>query len=335
MRVSLVVSCLFLLSALSLEAVAGSSLKGLLARTVPDTRLSGWNPELLWSSLEPAEGQYNFSAVDAALAKGLPLRLRVWAGVYEPKLLRDKLGAVIVQNDQTRSKDPMVPYWKSAAIADKYWTYYENLQVALRNHTGESNPLIHGIQISGTMFVYSEPFLHQFGSKFTRKNVVASKWTAKKDKAAQIRCINIHHKVWTTVPQMFAFNAYQYLYRSTQVRMDPAYVGKFITALRNRFGKRAVIANHSIREAFIGQQKTKGTLYWYLKRGGNPLYFQTATWDRISKRGARATQRQKHDALVKTINWAIAMGAQAVELPDGHNLKLSEITSFTLKLKRN
>jgi hypothetical protein len=332
MRVELFLSCLVLFSALSLNAAAVSSLKGLLSRSRPIPGLSGWNPQLNWADLEPSEGRFNFAVVDSALASRLPVRLRVWAGVYAPNWLKSKLGTVGVQNDQTNAKETMVPYWRST-VAAQYWSYYEKMQVALRAHIGESNPLIRGIQISGTMFVYSEPFLHQFKSAYTRQYVLASGWTAKRDKAAQIKCLDIHKKVWKKIPQLFAFNSYQYV-KGNNVRMDPKYVKKFIKSLRSRFGKRAVIANHSIRESYIGLHKSKKSCYFYLKKKG-PLYFQTATWDRIAKKGSRASNKQRHAALVKVINWAIAMGAEAVELPEGNNLTAKEIKAFTRKLKKN
>jgi hypothetical protein len=117
--------------------------------------------------------------------------------------------------------------------------------------------------------------------------------------------------------------------------MDAKYVNKFIKRLRNLFGPRAVIANHSIRASFIGDQKKKNSLYYFLKKAGKPLYFQTATWDRIAKKGKKATQKQRRTALIKTIKWAISLGAQAVELPDGHNLKLTQIHSLTALLQKN
>jgi len=229
----------------------------------------------------------------------------------------------------------MVPYW-DAKIRVQYWTYYQRMQTALRDHTGETNPLIKGVQISGTMFVYSEPFLHQFGAKYTIKNVLASGWTMKKDKSAQSHCLAIHQAVWQAVPQMFAFNAYQHLAKDKSVRMDTTYVKAFISLFRTKFGKsRAIIANHSIREAFIGQEKKKGNLYRLLKAAGRPLYFQTATWDRISVKGARATNKERKAALIRVMKWALTLGAMALELPVGHTLTAAQLATYDAKFKSN
>jgi hypothetical protein len=316
-----------------------ANLEGLLSRGFADSRLSGWNPELKWSEVEPSEGVYNFNVVDDALAKKLPIRLRVWAGIYTPKWMKDKLGTVTIEGSQSGSRDTMVPFWKDD-VKEQYWKAYEDLQAALKNHVGESNPLIRGVQISGTMFVYSEPFLHQFGSedgsKFSINSVKASGWTVTKDKAAQIRCLDIHKKVWTSMPQLFAFNAYQSFDSSLNVHMDAGYVKKFIKIFRSKFGRsRAVIANHSIRESYIGFDKKKSSFYQYLKKAGTPLYFHTATWDRIAKRGVKATKKQRHTALIKVMDWALKMGAVALELPAGHNLKASEINKYNKKFKKN
>jgi len=264
----------------------------------------------------------------------MPIRLRIWAGIYEPAWLKAKLGTVGIEGSQSGDRATMVPYWNKS-IRKQYWAYYERLQNAIKNHTGESNPLIKGVQISGTMFVYSEPFLHQFGAKYTIKHVLKSGWTVKKDKKAQLNCLKIHQKVWQSVPQMFAFNAYQYLAPDHSVRMDPKYVNKFIGVLRSKFGKKAIIANHSIREEFIGQDKHKNNLYHYLKKAGRPLYFQTATWDRISVKGTRATNKERHAALIRVMNWALKMGAMALEVPDGHNLTDAEIASYNSKFIHN
>jgi len=261
--------------------------------------------------------------------------LRFWAGIYAPGWLKKQLGTVTVANSQTGQKAKMIPYWKKG-VSKKYWAHYTHIQQALRDHVGENNPLVHGVQISGTMFVYSEPFLHQFSSKFSRKNCLAAGWTAKRDKQMQLHVLAIHKAVWKTVPQLFAFNAYQSVGKDGRVRMDAAYVHTFIKSFRSAFGKpRAVIANHSIREAFIGQHKKKGNLYYYLSRAGAPLYFQTATWDRISVHGAKATEAQKHDALVRVMHWALAMGARGLEVPDGHNLSTSELVLFNTAFQKN
>jgi hypothetical protein len=291
----------------------------------------------MWSEIEPSEGNYNFAKFDQALAKKLPIRLRVWAGIHTPQWLKNKLGVVTVEGSQSGSRDTMVPYWKDG-VADSYWRSYELFQRALKTHVGDENPLIHGIQISGTMFVYSEPFLHQFGSengdKFTIRQVKASGWTVAKDKAAQIRCLNIHKSVWTKMPQMFAFNAFQSFDNDLNVRMDHGYVKTFIKVFRSKFGRaRAVIANHSIRESYIGKSMPK--FYRFLKKGGKPLYFQTATWDRIAKKGEAASKKQRHAALIKVMDWALKMGASALELPAGHNLRASEIKKYDRKFKKN
>jgi hypothetical protein len=118
-----------------------------------------------------------------------------------------------------------------------------------------------------------------------------------------------------------AFNPYQEILPTGAVRTDETFTKTMMEYCRAELGSQCVLENNSIRWPPLGA--AYADMYAALQALGAPLSFQTATEARIGD-------------LDQTLAWAVSVGADAVELPQGYqDLSAVTLQGFTSKLSQN
>jgi hypothetical protein len=109
------------------------------------------------------------------------------------------------------------------------------------------------------------------------------------------------------------FNPWQYINDKGYPASDVTFTLRMMDALIKTFPRRAIIQNNSIRTPPLKGGYTE--MYAYMKHlhdtTNRPISYQCATLPRIG-------------SYQKTIEWAIAQGAHAVELSPGFMTKMTE-----------
>jgi hypothetical protein len=268
-----------------------------------------------WSDIQtrPGGAIVRGNVVDQALAAArtynaanpqLPqmhVKLRLMAGIWAPDWAKSLEGfkPVVIQSLQpgNGAQGDIGPFWTAA-----YALAYADLQTRLAAvYVGD--PLLNEVTISRCMTIYAEPFQRD-DTNFAA--LYAQGYNVGDDKSCLRHEVDAH-TVWTTTRSSLSFNSYRPWVRQpdgtyAQGTADETFAASVMSYCRSTLGNRCTIENNSIRSGYIGMDATPNTLYYDIKKRGPAITFQTATPGSVGD-------------LHATIRWAIAMGANAVELP--------------------
>ncbi len=109
-----------------------------------------------WESCNPAQGIYNWTAIDNMLAAhpNIKFRLRFMAGIKAPQWLKDIVGTVTHVPDQGNGAPGEVPkYW-----TDVYFGHFANFMRAAAERY-EDSPQVIEVANNYTTTAYAEPFI--------------------------------------------------------------------------------------------------------------------------------------------------------------------------------
>ena len=288
--------------------------KGLMTRGWFDGR--PWNVEVRWSDLQPVPGGplVHPNAIDAALARGAPFRVRLFCGRYAPAWAKELAGGPVPYVEPVSGAVTTMPRW---------WTWYymqahKDLITKLAAAYDGKIPLIF---VSGGMSYYAEPMLRGLADVRNRQALKAAGFTAERDTTKALASID-QHKVFTRTRIGMALNPYQSLRSDGTWFHDPSFTEEVMGRLRSNFGERAVLQNNSIRTPTLAGPYAD--LYADLRAHAEPLSFQTGSMKRVGD-------------LRATVEWAIGQGAHAVELPFGYRdvLTATQLADFDARLKAN
>ncbi|MDP9297615.1 MAG: hypothetical protein M3O98_02970 [Actinomycetota bacterium] len=246
--------------------------------------------------------------IDHAIATGKPFQVRPLDGGYiratvpTPGWILERCNTVVVTNPQSGTTITKARTWEP-----EYQSIRSDLLRALAVYDG-AIPLIFD---TWGMDVFAEPFLRSLGDPASRESLRAAGYTADADRASQLAGLQAH-TVFERTRIGFALNGYQVPKPDwSGFTTDMTFVASFCDQARTLFGQRACLGNNSIRSSYIGQQRSAGSLYGILEDQGPPLRFQTAVGDKLGD-------------LHEVIDWAISMGAYAVELPPGYEALVTD-----------
>ena len=128
---------------------------GTVARS---SELAGWASELRWDQVNPAEGVWDFTALDAAIGyateHGQRIRVRIPGADTAPAHVKALAGGPVPFRDHDRDRDTTIArYW-----SDEVRGAWRDLMTQLATHIA-GNPAVGEIQIGGTGLITPETML--------------------------------------------------------------------------------------------------------------------------------------------------------------------------------
>jgi len=271
-----------------------------------------------WKDLQasPGAGITAGNPIDKMLAKrpNGDFHVRLYFGRRSPDWALN-LGWVDT-HDAYDNVDARSPRWWEADVQQAQLDFLTRLAV---KYDGK----VALIFMATPMTVYAEPFIRGISDATTRKNLLAAGYTREKDMAAfdfMLKAFDVFKKTRLGL----AFNPFQYVKPDGTGAQDVNFTNSFMDKMRTAFGPRAHVQNNSIRTPTLGKPGSSyGQMYDHMK-GLKPSGYQTATEPRVGD-------------YAKTIEWAIAQGAQSVELSPGfHNhLTAAQLLKYDQALKAN
>jgi hypothetical protein len=242
------------------------------------------------------------NAVDKFLERGYTGRCRIFFGRYSPPFA---LAA---------GKVHMVdPYDKSEADCPRWWE--PDVQALQRDFlakfAAKYDGKIHCIFLANGGTIYAEPFIRGISSPVSRANLLKAGYTAALDQDSY----NVGYQMCrvfkkTRIAQ--AFNPWQYVDAKGQGHTDDDFTIEMMDKLFATFPRRAIWQNNSIRTPSLrSYEKMYGHMRDVHAAKGVPISFQCATKERIG-------------SWTQTLDWAVKIGAHAVELSPGFSLNLNE-----------
>ncbi|MGD1033914.1 MAG: hypothetical protein ABR977_05740 [Candidatus Dormibacteria bacterium] len=292
-------------------------LSGLIDRTgAPPQSLApymgGWVVNVDWSQLQPASGTAiaTDNPIDQALAlihstpaySAMHLRIRIFAGIDSPSWVDAMSGGSVYVYNATAGQGGQVPRFWTTPVEQAY----AHLQVLLAAEY-DANPVIEDVTTSGCMTVFAEPLIREVTDPTSVANLLAAGYTEAADQTCQEDALAAQG-VWTHTHSSIALNPYQTIAPNGSTGIDESFTQSLMAYCHSTLGNRCTLGNNSIRTASLGTQYNQ--MYSSMKGTGPTLYFQTA-------------QAALVGDLQSTVCWAIAEGANDVELPTGFNTMLT------------
>jgi hypothetical protein len=174
------------------------------------------------------------------------------------------------------------------------------------------------------MVVYAEPCLKQTSYAPNRTTMLAAGYNLTDDLRTFYDGLD-SLTAFTQTRVGVAYNDYQYIDSNGQHAQDRAIRDQIMDYHRQKFGERAVLQNNSLRFSLFGSE-----LYTKIQSMGPPFSFQTGTMGQL----AHGTT-SGHDGLIEALDFAVNLGAHAVEVPNNENLTSQEKIDYDALLRLN
>lgn len=276
-----------------------------------------------WNDLEPFAGMFSgkgWNEIERARTLGKKIRLRIMAGVHAPYFVK-AIGNVTSADPKHVPMNCVssgIAIWNShdntGGFVPLFWLpevldRYEMLmrEVALRY---ENAPEIVEIVNSACMTLYAEPFYRAHADRDSNERLSKAGLTFEKDRAAHERAIRIHASLFKRTRTSLAVNAWDIIdsippYQKSS--FTPTYA--FAAWARSILGERLVLQNNGTGpDAGCFGGTPSSSHFCYLTAVQGPKGFQTRTAARLGG----------EEGLWKTLDRALSMGADFVELPQGY-----------------
>lgn len=233
----------------------------------------------------------------------LRIKLRLLAGIHAPEWVKALGGEPFAITEvQSTTGGVLGRFW-----LDEYGQAYQDLHEKLAV-LYDDVPEILEVTMSRCTTVFAEPLIRHASDPDAIRNLVEAGYSRAADERCQREQIQTH-AIWTTTRSGLALNPYQAIAPDGTVSIDVHFTEELASFCRDLLGSRCVLENNSIRwPPFEGDMHR---MYRNIAQLGPPISFQTATPERVGD-------------LRRTVEWAIALGANAVELPAGYGSLLSE-----------
>jgi hypothetical protein len=256
-----------------------------------------------WNQIQPnGPNDFDTSSIDAQLAKASAtsarVRLRVFAGRFSPDWVKNQVGSI----PWTETFDVQVGTYRLPLFwTPEFSARYNNFMNKLAAKYDNDNRVAE-VTISKCMTTYAEPMIRQQADATNVKNALSAGYTYTADTQCLKQNIDNVSANWSRTRFSIALNPFQGFNRPASdtpltVTLDT------MQYCRKVLGWRCVIGNNSLRSTSLGQDYED--LYAAMKAAGPPMYFQTATPQRIGDYQA-------------TLDKAVALGAWSVELNAGY-----------------
>ena len=267
-----------------------------------------------WAELQPTRepgtdhgGPLVTKTVDDALVearrRGLTVKLRVHAGIGAPEWLKSLDGAPMPWHDPRNGAQ--------VGTIGRFWSptfgeAYRDLQSQLAARY-DREPLLRDVVISRCTTYFAEPFLRQYEDERNLDHLADAGYTVAADQQCHREQIDVHADLWRTTRSSLDVQSFQRLNDETFDRRDNqrdlAFAEEMMRYCRERLAERCVLGNNGLSESRASEGHAYHDLYQAIARMGPPIYFQTATPEKIGD--WRLTLRR-----------GVELGANAIELPD-------------------
>lgn len=279
--------------------------------------------QVSWKDLETEDQKFEgpgWAQIEAARRKGFKIRLRILCGIHAPAFVKALGGPGISDPEHgTDCSRGGVAVWnrhdERGGSIPRFWLpevldQYEALMTEVARRY-EDAPEVREVVDSGCMTVYAEPFYRAHGDTGTNERLWRAGLTFEKDLAAHRRALDIHNRCFRKTRTSLAINAWDVIDESPghyHSSFEPTY--EFVDAARRLMGERLVLQNNGTGvDATVPPKATPHANHFaYLSQADGPKGFQTRTLARLG--GDEAD-------LFKTLDTALKMGANFVELPSG------------------
>lgn len=288
-------------------------LRGLLDRNgaPPPTylgSLAGYVVNADWSQLQPTapgaiaadnpidEAITQVRTLNATDHTHLGLKIRIFAGVDAPDWVKSLGGSPItLTNPQGGQTGTIGRFW-SDAFGQAY-DQLETLLAAKYDRVAE----VREVTISRCTTFYDEPFIRDVSDPSDVSALIAAGYTLEADENCQHAEIDAA-TVWQHTHSDLSFNPYQVINPGGTTSSDELFTGLMMSYCRQVLGPACVLENNSIR---VPPPPEYQTMYVQMQTLGQPIAFQTAAAQRIGD-------------LQSTLQYAVSLGANSVELPGGY-----------------
>ena len=247
--------------------------------------LAGVVVNIAWSQLEPTEGTFDFSTLDASLnavqayntqhpSAQLGVRLRVFGADDVPQWAKELDGSpiIVTADGQTRGTDGQ--WWQP-----DYRGAWAALQQALAARY-DNNPLIHEVVVSSCASLTAEPFVMATTSS-DKTQLLADGWSD----AAQQACLEgalSDYAPWHHTAVYYPFNPFTTITSSGQVGIDDSVTDQVMQQCVDSAGSGGpwcILGNNAI-SAPADQPSGSLAVYsemdnlWQANQSGTPISFQ-------------------------------------------------------------
>jgi hypothetical protein len=265
----------------------------------------GFVVKVNWSDVQPVEGGpvVGDNAIDQAIAQahtlaarnpGFGIKVRLYGGVYAPTWAKTLGGAPVqVTNPQSGKSATVGRFW-----TDAYGDAYDDLQRKLAAKY-DTVPEVREIVVSRCTTFFAEPFIRNKGNAQTVSNLFDAGFNTAADRRCHQRQLEAH-QVWQHTRSDLELNPYQDIEQTGKASVDEAFTETMMQYCRAVLGPRCVLENNSASDP-----PKYPRMYSAMRQLGNPTSFQTATATKVGD-------------LFTVLEWAVAQGANSVELPQGY-----------------
>jgi hypothetical protein len=271
-----------------------------------------------WAQLEPTDGTFDFSSIDASLAvvtaynrshphSPLAVKLRVWPGFTAPSWAKalDNGPITVASRLQETGTGTDGEWWKP-----DYRAAWSDLQHALAARY-DSSPLVRSVAATSCASLTDEPF-NMAGTPADLHQMIADGWTDQE----QQQCLDgtfADYSGWKHTPIDFTFNPFKYVdTMSDRYTGDEAVTDEVMTRCAQseaKGGPLCILSNHTLSQASTAASSVVAPVYaeidslWAKQPAETPVDLQTVSPHQLD--------------LCPAIGVAIAHHAQSVEVwPD-------------------
>jgi hypothetical protein len=276
-----------------------------------------------WATLQPTpDGPITSdNPIDQAIAAAerlgpnVGVKIRLLAGIDDPDWVKQLDGGPVAVNSAADAAGGTIGRFWTADFGTAYDDLWSKLAARY-----DAVPQVREITVARCMTVFDETFLRDTADTTSVDHLLAAGFTTAADQTCLEDEIAIG-AIWKHTRIGVAFNPYQEVLPGGEQRTDEAFTESMMQLCRANLGAQCVLENNSIRWPPMGSAYTP--MYAAMQSLGAPISFQTATTARIG-------------SLDDTLAWAITVGADAVELPQGYaGATAATLRTFASRLALN
>lgn len=253
-----------------------------------------------WDKVQPNNGsEFNTASIEEQLAKShypdSRVRMRVFAGRFAPDWVKREVGNIPwVEAEDTKVGSYQLPLFWTDAYSVRYNAFMNKLAARY-----DDDLRVAEVTLSKCMTTYAEPMIRQISNRTNVDNALRAGYTYQADVDCLRNNIDNVAAHWSKTRFDIALNPFQGFNRPAGQTPNTVTL-EILSYCRQKLGIRCVLGNNSLRST-VALGENYDEIYAAMKAAGGPIYFQTATPQKIGDYKA-------------TLQKAVDLGAWSVEL---------------------